>query len=87
MAASVYSRTVQKAVELLGGRDRLAKVLQVPRAELDRWIADEAKPPREMFLRVVDLILDESAPPRGAGDGQDPPPSRSAADGSERYFD
>ena len=87
MAASVYSRTVQKAVELLGGRDRLAKVLQVPRAELDRWIADEAKPPRDMFLRLVDLILDESAPPRGAGDEQGPPPSRSAADGSERYFD
>lgn len=86
MAASVYSRALQKAVELLGGREQLSRVLQVPKSTIDQWMAGEGKPPREIFLRVVDLILDESA--SGAGtEPQDPPPSRDAAGSSERYLD
>ena len=83
--ASIFSRALLKAAELLGGRDPLAKVLQVPGAELDRWIADEAKPPREMFLRVVDIILDETSA-GAAGEAAEPPPDRDAA-GPTRYVD
>jgi len=85
-AASVYSRALSKAAELLGGRDQLARVLQVPAAEIDTWIADEAKPSREVFLRVVDIILDES---RSGQDGepQDPTPPREAAGPSRHYLD
>ena len=79
MAASVYSRAVQKAAELLGGRERLAKVLLVPLAEIDKWIADKARPPREVFLRVVDIVLDESAPSGDASDSRDSPPPRDCA--------
>ena len=84
-AASVYSRALLKAAELLGGRDALAKILQVPSAELERWIADEAKPPREMFLRVVDIILDETTP-GGVDDTSGPPRGHDAA-GPTRYID
>src|SRR3954462_2732021 len=56
-AISVYSRALLKAAELLGGRNELAQVLQVPAAQIEKWIADETKPPREIFLRVVDIIL------------------------------
>jgi hypothetical protein len=88
MVASVYSRALQKAAELLGGRDKLSKVLQIPTADIDRWIADQGKPPREIFLRIVDLILDETGPaPSGAGESQEPPPSRDAAGSSQRYLD
>ena len=69
MAPSVYSRAVRKAAEQLGGREKLSRTLQVPLAEIEKWIADEAKPPREIFLRVVDLILDELPP----ADSSDPP--------------
>lgn len=81
MAASVYSRAIQKAADLLGGRDRLAKVLLVPIADIDKWIADKAKPPREVFLHVVDIVLDESG---GAGTGEavEPPPARDCAGSS-----
>lgn len=75
MAASVYSRAVQKAADLLGGRQRLAKVLSVPIDEIDSWIADKTRPPREVFLRVVDIVLDESGP-SGAGESLEPPPAR-----------
>ena len=83
-AASVYSRALLKAAELLGGRAELARMLQVPGAEIDRWIADEEKPPREMFLRVVDIILDETS--AGASEPAEPPPGRDAA-GPNRYVD
>ena len=85
MASSVYSRALSRAAELVGGREKLAKILQVPAAELDDWLTDRAKPPREIFLRIVDLILDETAPLEGR-DGHEPPPSRDAA-GPQRYLD
>ena len=82
--ASVYSRALQKAAELVGGREKLSKILRVPAAEIDRWIADQAKPPREIFLRIVDLILDETTAAGEAGDQE--PPARGAA-GASRYLD
>jgi hypothetical protein len=87
VAASVYSRALQKAAQLLGGPDRLSKILQVPRADIDAWIADKGKPPREIFLRIVDLILDESGPSGEVGDTPEPPSSRDAAGSSQRYLD
>ena len=83
--ASVYIRALQRAAELVGGRDKLGRVLRVPLSELDKWIAGEAKPPREVFLRVVDLILDETGPAGGSTDAQDPTPPRDAAGSSEHY--
>jgi len=90
MAASVYSRALQKAADLHGGRNQLSKLLQVPAADIDRWIADQGKPPREIFLRIVDLILDETGPAPDAGDSageSQEPPSRDAAGSSQRYLD
>jgi len=80
MSASVYSRALLRAAELL------AKVLRLPKAELDSWIAGDAKPPREVFLQVVDLILDETGPAGGPDDATDPPP-HDAAGSSQRYRD
>jgi hypothetical protein len=77
---------VRKAAEVLGGREQLARTLQVPLAEVEKWIADKGKPPREIFLRIVDLILDETGP-ANAGESQEPPPSRDAAGSSQRYLD
>jgi hypothetical protein len=79
---TVYSRAVLRAAELLGGRDKLARALRVAKAEIDKWISGEAKPPREVFLRVVDLILDETTPASGP-DAQEQPP-REAAGSSQR---
>jgi hypothetical protein len=84
-AASVYSRALAKAAELLGGRAALARMLQVPIAEIEKWLADEAKPPREIFLRIVDIILDETSV-GGADDSSEPPRGRDAA-GPNRYVD
>ena len=78
MIASVYSRAVLRAAELLGGRDKLGKVLRVPKDELDKWISGAAKPPREVFLRVVDIILDETGVAGDPGDTPEAPPRDAA---------
>ena len=86
MTASVYSRALLRAAELLGGCDKLARVLRVPKDELDTWIGGDAKPSREVFLRVVDIILDETGPAGDANDVPEPPP-HDAAGSSQRYID
>lgn len=85
--ASVYARAVRRAAELVGGRDKLASALQVPRAEIDKWLADEKKPPRDMFLRVVDLIIDDGRPAGGDPGLPDPPAPRESAAGPTAFFD
>ena len=70
MASGIYSRALQRAAELLGGRDKLAAYLGVPTAEVQKWIAG-ARPPQAVFLRVVDFIIDETTPP--GSDPADPP--------------
>ena len=87
MAASVYARAVRRAAELVGGRDNLASALQVPRAEIDKWLAEEKKPPRDMFLRVVDLIIDDGRPAGGGSGLPEPPAPRESAAGSAAFFD
>jgi hypothetical protein len=88
VASSVYSRTLQKAAELLGGRDKLRRELQVPAADLEDWIADKVVPPKGVFLRAVDLLLDETAPP-GESEPAEPPAPRDCAsseDSSQNWY-
>lgn len=83
MAASVYSRTLQKAAELIGGYARLAGRLKVPAHDLQKWVRDEAVPPIEVFLLAVDYILDETPPP-AESTPPDPPAPREAGASSRR---
>jgi len=79
MPASVYSRTLQKAAEAAGGQKKLARILRVPVAELEKWIADKDEPPMAVFLKAVDLVLDETAPSAGSDPGDPPAPRDCAA--------
>jgi len=81
VAASVVSRTLQRAAELLGGRAKLSKHLRVPAKDLDRWIADESEPPKGVFLRAVDIVLEETRPPES--EPGDPPSPRDASSASD----
>lgn len=64
MAASVYSRTLRKAIDILGTRAKLARHLRVPESDLQKWLENKAQPPRSVFLAAVDLVIDETpAPP------------------------
>ena len=79
-APGVYGRALVKAAELLGGRAQLCRELQVPLAVLQGWIEGRSAPPRAVFLRVVDLILQETSTP-GDPDPSEPPAPRDACAG------
>jgi hypothetical protein len=83
LIASVYSRTLRKAAELLGGTVKLAKRLRVPRSLLVEWMNDKAEPPPWVFLKAVDIVLDETPPP-AVSDAPEPPAPREAAGGESR---
>jgi hypothetical protein len=51
----VYTRTLTRAAESLGGVARLANRLAVERAALERWIAGEEFPPHQVFLQALDI--------------------------------
>lgn len=78
MAATVYSRALKLAAELVGGQDKLGRHLRVPSADLQKWIDDKKVPPVGIFLRVVDLIIAETPPPAESSPG-DPPAPRDCA--------
>jgi hypothetical protein len=60
VSPSVHSRAVRRAAELAGGRQALADTLEVPRTDIDAWIADERRPALAVLLRIVELILDHT---------------------------
>jgi hypothetical protein len=72
VASSVYSRTLQKASELIGGHAKLCRHLRVPMPELEKWIAEKTVPPIGIFLRAVDLILAETPVPPSDTGSDDP---------------
>jgi hypothetical protein len=55
----VYRRTVERAVEVLGDEQRLARYLRIPLGELHAWRTGGGLPPLAMFLSCVELILDD----------------------------
>lgn len=77
MPASVYARTLHKAAEAVGGQKRLARLLRVPLAELEKWIADKDEPPTAVFLKAVDMVLDQTSP--GGSEPGEPPAPRDCA--------
>ena len=57
LRATVYSRTLQRASEVLGGVEPLAKHLRVSPTQLAHWIDGRGQPPTEVFLAAVDVVL------------------------------
>jgi hypothetical protein len=55
---SVYSNTLRQAGVILGGDQQLARHLRVPLADLQYWLAGKEEPPRQVFLRAVDVVLE-----------------------------
>jgi hypothetical protein len=59
MKNDVYIRSFARAAELLGGVDKLAAHLNVSKSHLRWWIKGSGSPPVDLFLRVVDLLMDQ----------------------------
>ena len=60
MKKTVYTVALERAALILGGRERLREYLDVPPHYLDRWLGRAATPPPDVFLKVVDVVSQES---------------------------
>lgn len=58
MDERVHQRALLRAASIVGGITPLARRLQVDSAVLLTWIRGTAKLPPEVFVRVVDIVLE-----------------------------
>ncbi len=80
MLPSVHIRTLQKVIELSGGRAALAARLEIKTRDIGKWLSGKAPIPPEMFLRIVDVLVDELT--GGDSEPGDPPAPRFSAPSS-----
>ena len=59
MAESVHTRAIRRAARYCGGLDPLARRIGVSRARLGLYAEGVEEAPMDVFLAVVDIILDE----------------------------
>jgi hypothetical protein len=59
MERSVKTRTLQMAANALGGPRKLRDRLKVSSSDVAAWLNGTAEPPREIFLRALEIVLDD----------------------------
>jgi hypothetical protein len=59
-----YRAALVRAAVLLGGARALCDRLHVPMSDLTHWLAGDGKPSIGVFLKVIDIIIDEDTKPR-----------------------
>ena len=57
--AEMCARILQQCQSLRGGRENLAAFLNVHPQELSPWLTAKSGPPREVFERAMEIILEE----------------------------
>jgi hypothetical protein len=57
--ADMCARILHQCEFLRGGRENLARFLDVPETDLEQWLAARGGPPRPVFERAMELILAE----------------------------
>ena len=51
----LYAETIAGLIEYYGGHTTVARILNVTVQDLERWCEGKARPPTDIFLRVIDL--------------------------------
>jgi len=59
---TVYTRTVRRAIDDMGGIEQLAALLKVSRAEIESWLSGKSPPGNAHFLQMLDVVA--KGPPR-----------------------
>lgn len=53
---TVYTRTVRRAIEDMGGIEQLASLLKVSTSEIDSWLSGKSSPSNALFLQLLDVV-------------------------------
>jgi len=59
-----YRAALARAASLVGGARELSHRIRVSMPDLTRWLAGEGRPPVDVFLRVVDVLIAEGKGPQ-----------------------
>jgi hypothetical protein len=54
----VYVKTLSRAAQIIGGEAELARQLNVTPSHLHLWILGVGRPPLDVFLKAVDIVVD-----------------------------
>jgi hypothetical protein len=57
---SIQARALHRASATIGGLQPLARYLRVPDQNIREWMFDVGAPPNGVFLRVIELLLDQA---------------------------
>jgi hypothetical protein len=57
---SVQARALHRAAAVIGGLHQLATHLKVSDQYIREWMFDVGSPPNGVFLRVIELLLDQA---------------------------
>lgn len=55
----LYASTISSLVDYFDGYPMLAVILNVNVEDLRRWAEGKARPPSDVFLRMIDLVDDD----------------------------
>jgi hypothetical protein len=58
MIADSKARILQRALEIVGSHEDLARLLQVRQVPLATWLGGVIPVPDDIFLKAVDIVLD-----------------------------
>ena len=58
MLHDIHTRALKRAAEILGGQDKLMVFLGASELDYSTWV-NQHELPRNIFLRLVDLITDD----------------------------
>jgi hypothetical protein len=53
---TVYTRTVRRAIDDVGGVEQLAALLKVSTTEIESWLSGKSSPGNAEFLQMLDIV-------------------------------
>jgi len=53
---TTYTRTLRRAIEVVGGEAKLAEALHTSKEVLRKWLSGELKPPSKVYFAALDMV-------------------------------
>ena len=82
MPAAVHKRALQRAIDLAGGTEPLARYLKVSPTAVKFWLNASSPLPDDMFLKIVDLLVERSLMELKPAASESAQPARTSGSGA-----